>query len=187
MRDIDNKRFIEFLNRREPTADEYEAEMAPLREALKKEVAKTDVETYEDLTIRQFAEFWEVASGGMHWVWPLEQVACQYDLDSPANFYKFYLSLPGNHFLDLIYAVVSLHPRYVSPEEPDGKMHWMLDLFSHGNAFMTARYVQRLQQAGVHFRLRPAKSVLKDFNKEVGYRKRSLRRLEKMKDENETK
>lgn len=38
---------------------------------------------------------------------------------------------------------------------------------------------RRPQQAGMHFSLRPAKDVLREFNKEVGYRKRSLRRLDK--------
>ena len=171
----------------EPTAEEYEQKMAPLREALKREVAKTEVELYRGLTIRQFAAFWETASGGRPWMWPLEQMAGVYDLDSPGDFYRFYRSLPGNHLLDLDYALISFYPECKNIDAPDEEKLWILFMFSHGWPAATARYVERLQQADVRFYLRHPEDVLKDFNKEVGYRKRSLRRLEKMNNENKTK
>ena len=163
--------------RRGCTAEEYEKQMVPLREALEKEVAKTDVNLYRGLTIRRFASLWETASGGR--LLPLEQIAYEYDLDSPADFYKFYQSLPGDHIVDLDYAVIRFFPKLINYDAPDEEKLWVLELFSDGEPTLTALYVQRLQQAAVQFYLRPAKDILKAFNKEVGYRKRSLRLAQK--------
>lgn len=161
------------------TAEEYEKKMAPLREALEKEVVKTDVSPYRGLTIRRFASLWEAASGGR--TLPLEQIAYEYDLDSAADFFKFNQSLPGDHMVDLDDAVIRFSPKLINHDAPDEDKLWVLELFSDGEPTLTAVYVQRLQQAAVHFYLRPAKDVLKAFNKELGYRKRSLRLAQKRK------
>ena len=175
-----NTSFFDFTTRKKQMADEYKKEMAPLREALKAEVAKKELTFYRGLSLRQFAGFWEIASGGRPWICPLEQLQYQYDLDSPAGFYKFYRSLPGSHILDLDYAVISFYPECADHEAPIEEKPWALFMLSHGWPVMTAEYVRRLQQGGVHFHLQHPKDVLKDFNKEVGYRKRSLRREEKI-------
>jgi hypothetical protein len=55
-----------------------------------------------------------------------------------------------------------------------------------GDPVSMARYARNLQRAGVHFYMENAKRILKEFNKEIGYRKRNLRRQEKLNNANKT-
>ena len=180
---MDNKRFIGFLDRPAPTADEYEAQMAPLREGLRKEATKTEVKLYSDLTIRQMASFLLSATGGRSpETFDLEYLGCVYDIDSPEDFRKWTGMM--SHSVDLEYARISLYPERVCPDKETGTQTlWVLRMMGHpGDPISMARYTLALQRAGVHFHLPNAGEVLRQFNKEVGYRKRSLRRLERMKE-----
>lgn len=70
-----------------PTADEYEAYMAPLRKALRIEAQKTTVETYRDLTIRKMASFLSAAMDGRYpETFDWNNLQYDYNVDSPKDF-----------------------------------------------------------------------------------------------------
>ena len=182
------KLLFERVSRREPTVEEFEAEMAPLREALRREVLKTEVPLYEELTIRKMNEFWKKASGGRDWDCPLEQLEYKYDIDSPKDVLGWCNRI--SHFCDLLYASITFYPECLNLHEAyqrEGKgSKWVLYLMGHpGDPYFLALYTQRLLQAGVHFVLRDAKNVLKAFNRYVAGRKISIRAQERAKKGND--
>ena len=166
------------------TVEQYEQQMTPFREALKKMTTISVPSFYENLTIRQFVEFWEKASGGRPYAScsSIEQIDSNHDIDSPEEFYDWIKE--QGHLLDLEYAGITFFARCVNywniviGEEQVYK--WALFLMGHpGDARSLARYCYRLQEAGVHFALSndPMK-VLRRFNIDVGARKRYLRKKE---------
>lgn len=170
-----------------PTVDEYEAYMAPLREALRIEAQKTTVETYRDLTIRKMASFLSAAMDGRYpETFDWNNLQYDYNVDSPKDFEGWTIWM--GHSVDLEYARISLYPRQLNLfKKPGEPTLWVLRMMGHpGDPVSMARYARNLQRAGVHFYMENAKRILKEFNKEIGYRKRNLRRQEKLNNANKT-
>lgn len=158
--------------------EEFEQEVIELREALRKQVAKKDIDCYETMTIRESYNILAMAKGKFTITMQqlLDGLSCDYDLDSDEDFWTFADHV--DHMMDLEYASVSLYPRYTSFEKPH---KWVFVLFWHyGISSMLYYYVLRLEKAGVHFYLRDPEKVLKSF----GYWVRSRRRDYKLTDKN---
>ena len=172
----------------ESSMEEFEQTVELLRDALKKEVAKTSCPFYENLTFRQFVDFWEKASegrkmGGSAYV--LEELAYPYDPDSPRGFFNWVNHcIPGSHIVDLLYASSRLFPQCVNSYEMhegiEQNYKWVL-ILQGDNPYDMAKCSLRLQQAGIEFMLSNPKDLMKDFNKMVGIRKRQLRYAERLK------
>ena len=170
------------LRTKEPTVEEFEAKMAPLRDALRFEVTKGFSPQYKDLTIRKMNELWKIASGGRDWTGGLEELGHIYDLDSPEDCLKW--SAQIGHLCEISDPSVSFYPVCVGSamEGFSGReiRKWELYLVGQSDrAFSIAACVQRLQDAGVGFFLKDAYEILKAFNRQVGGRKRSIRASEK--------
>ena len=169
-----------FNDFKEPSAEEFEAAMAPRREALQRLVTQSSVHPYRNLTLRQMASFLKAATGGyLPMQFDLSYLESAYDMDSPDDFGKW--ENTRDQAVDLEYAQISLYPELKNIFKKEGEdWIWYLKLMGHpGDPISIGRYALNLQNAGVSFFLSYARDILKRFNKQVGYRKRSLRRKEK--------
>lgn len=162
------------------SAEEYRLTMVPLREALRKEAAKTSYFPYRNLTIREMESILKNARGGtLPFTYSPEEIACHYDVDSPRDFVEW--AHFADHAVDLEYASISLFPFLLNPfKEKDDDWLWSIRLMGHpGDPVSLGKSALNLQKAGVNFYLVDAVNVLKRFNKDVGYTYRSLRLQEK--------
>ena len=165
----------------EPTVKEFKKEIAPLRKALKKEMAKTEVKILRDLTIRQMIGYWEIASRGRRWPQSLDEISSAFDLDAPEDLFEW--SEQQGHHYDLEYARISFFPECLNTFETvrnNGKgAAWALVLMGHpGHPHSLAQRSFLLQEAGVDFYLRGAKRVMRDFNEYYKTRKAYLQSVE---------
>ena len=153
------------------TREEFDAEAARLKSAVRKEYGKVITETYPSLTIRQALDVWAMARGGngtREAARELEQLSSSYDVDSPKDFARW-LPVQG-HTLELIEYEILLLP--VTLRLADGTAGWVFQLTGQpGYAAAIAEYTARLQEAGVLFFLNAPEAVMK----ELGYWIRSWR------------
>ena len=141
------------------TLEEFEAVVARLKTAVRNEYRKQQTELYPALTIRQTMEIWAKAKGAAgerESCRFLEQMACQYDIDSVEEFDRW---LPNSgHALDLAYSMILFRPERAFLG--DGTEGWLFCL-QGSNAPLLATYSDCLQKAGVRFYLYEPEKVMK--------------------------
>ena len=152
------------------TREEFEAEAARLKTAVRNEYRKQQTELYPALTIRQTMEIWAKAkgvAGEREACRFLEQMACQYDIDSVEEFDRW---LPNSgHALDLAYSMILFRPERALLT--DGTEGWIFCM-KGDNALLLATYAERLQNSDVLFCLFDPQKVMK----KLGYWTRDRRR-----------
>lgn len=152
------------------TREEFEAEAARLKAAVKKEYRKEINELYPTLTIRQALELWVKAKGpsGNRAVSEiLNECAFSFDLDRPEDFERWLLN--SGHALDLAYDMILFRPERALLT--DGTEGWIFCM-KGDNALLLATYAERLQKSDVLFYLYAPKKVMK----KLGYWTRDRRR-----------
>lgn len=152
------------------TREEFEAEAARLKAAVRKEYQKEIKELYPSLTIRQALELWVKAKGpcGNRDVSEiLNECAFSFDLDRSEDFERW---LPNSgHALDLVYDMILFRPERAFLG--DGTEGWTFCL-QGSNAPLLATYTERLHESDVLFYLFDPQKTMKG----LGYWVRSRRR-----------
>lgn len=139
------------------TREEFEQDAAELKNAIRLEKTKLITQLYPEMTIRKAFELWSLAQSPLRPGF-FDEFATQYNLDSQEDFLRFD-GIKG-HTFDLVYAGISLFPKYVTLE--DGTKGWIFRLMGHpGDPILLAQYCLRLQQAGVLFYLEDPQYAMK--------------------------